>query len=666
MSETETKQKIRLRSQYPKRITEEETKFSKDQCDEIFKVVLKQYETADKFRQTRLQEIQDLEDTLDSKTKPTLRGRLNIPFASVVANGFVETLVSQVNKPPKIEFSDPSGAHERSVRKVNSAFDYDSSSSRGKWKGKDRTFKRNLAKTNIAIYQFWAESDPEYKSHLKVRDHLDFLCEPFGGATLEEHDYYGLTNNFVSDSGLTTLASNYGYDETQITALKTVYNSDDFKKAQEDEGANKFQRLAKSGLDIEQGIYAGQAMYNLTWWYMTWEGKRLYVVFDRRANTWLKVCELKEMFESDLWPTVVVNAKEDQSNLWTRGYLDTQMPIFHAMEINLNEILNNVRKRNWDMKIVDKRFISDLSQLDYRQDGTVLANVPANSRLSDGIYYVQTPDVNIAVNLVEYLNNFSGINSGISDQTKGASSQDILGIAKLDEINVSKRIKIVSDSYQDGYEQLVTLWLWGIYEHLTEKFFVKFAGARGSEWDEMKKEDFDPEYTINIVSRSDELIEMEDSKKRKAESLERISRNPNLMKVINAVWLLEQELKQGGWDDDDFQRAKDTQNNISDEEVQEARRGIEMILEGKEPDIYRDASLPFVDYIDRFMKQKTDLSDRHLTEIQKYFERHLPIVEKNEQRKSDAMMREAQLNQLGMGTGAEPTLPAEDPNLPLA
>lgn len=610
---------------------ESKNKFDSDLV-KIVEIAKKQYDNADDYRQPRLQEIRKLEDILDFITQPTLRGKINIPFDSVLATGFIDTLVSQVNQPPRLEFVDRKGQNSKAAAKTTAAWEFDSSSKRGRWKQKDRWSKRLCAISNIGILTSYSESDPEYKSYLKVEDHLDFLCEPNGGGSLEDHSYYGLTNTFTTADQLEAGVKSLGYINSAVSKLKTFY-TEEKRKELRDKHRNKIQRMAARGLDIERNNYVGQDVYNLTRWFMTYKGERIFVLFDYESETIVKIDTVENIFQDSTWPTVVWKATEDPFDLWGRGPFDRIAPVFEAIRLNLNEILNNVRKRNWDMKIVDGKMFPDISELDYRQDGVAIANVPAGQRLEDGIYYVKTPDVSIALNFTEYLNDLAGINSGISDQTKGASSQDILGIARIDEMNLSRRIRLVGDSYQDAYEQVGHRWKTGIYNNLPEKFMVKIAGAEGSEWEELTKEDLEPEYDVSVIVSDDEKARMEESSKRKAEALERISRDPVLSSVANPVWRLEQELEIAGWSPDDIERAKDVQNSVSNEEVEEARRGIERILEGDKPDIYRNASMSFLNYIDKYMRTRSDLKPDQVRAIQKYWDDHVLIAQENEARK---------------------------------
>ena len=601
--------------------------------DQIAKVCVKQLQTSEQFRQPRLKEIQENEDMIAGKVKPALQGRYNVPFDGVIASGFVETMVAQINKSPKLVFADQKGSNHKGVLKTQALWDRDSSSAHQNWGKQDRLVKRLAVAANIGIFEYVATSDPKYKGVLSPIDHYDFHCEPNGGASLEDHLFKGVFNQFQTKSELERLATSGYYDEGQVKKISVAYAESDFKM-NEDLYRNKVTRMNTLGLDLDQNAYVGQQVFNLARWVTNIEGQDYYVVFDYKSGIWLKCEPLKNVFESELSPWVVWNPVESAFNLWCPGLFDQIKPVAESIRINLNEILNNNRKRNWDMKAIDSKMFPDVSQLNWRQDGVVSANVPLGQNISNGIYSFETPEISGALNLNQYLNDFLGINTGISDQTKGESSQDTLGIAKINDMQVSKRMKLIGDSYSDAYNQLGMRWDWGLYEHLDSKEAIKIMGAQGVEMSEVTKDDTDPNYDITVVTYEDEFIEDERTKEMKGASMERISANPLLAEQLNPKWVVEQELRIGGWKDEDIRRAMDTKNDAYDEIISEANKNIERAIEGQETKVYRGATTGYLQRIHDYMADN-DLKDEAMAELQKHFDETVPVVDANEARAAE-------------------------------
>lgn len=604
--------------------------------DEITRIAIKQLETSETFRQPRLKTIRENEDMVAGVVKPALQGRYNVPFDGVIASGFVETMVAQNNQPPRLEFSDPKGSNAQSVKKIQALWESDTKVSKQNWAKKDRLSKRLAAVANIGIFEYYASSKGGYKGYLLNIDHYDFHCEPNGGAELEDHLFKGVYNQFRTVSEVEAFAKSGYYNAGQVQKLFSAYSSKDHKM-NEEMHRNKVERLNAIGLDTESNNYTGVQVYNTARWVTRYKGEDYYLEFDYRSGIWLKCSPIKDVFKSGVCPWVVWTPVEHAFSLWTGGLFDQIAPVAESIRINLNEILNNNRKRNWDMKAVDGKMFPDISQLNWRQDGVVVGNIEMGQSLQNGIYRFETPEISGALNLNQYLNDFLGINTGVSDQTKGESSQDTLGIAKINEMYVSKRMKLIGDSYTEAYGKLGFRWDWGLHEHLDDEQSVRVLGASGAQMERVLKEDTDPDYDITVKTSLDDLTATQQERDRKASAMERLSANPVAMQSINTNWYIEQELLIGGWDAEDAKRALDKTNDATDEIISSAEKNIERIMEGKEPKFARNATTGYLQRITNFMNDNENLSKEQLAKLQEHFDEHVPVAEENK-------AREAKLN----------------------
>lgn len=598
---------------------------------ELKDIVVKQLQTSENFRQPRLQQIKVNEAMIAGEVRPALQGRYNVPFDGVIASGFVETLVAQVNRAPKLIFNDPKGSNHKSIKKIQALFDRDKGPNRQNWAKIDRLGKRIAAASNICIFEYIASKNPKYKGVLRVIDPYDFHCEPNGGSDLEEHLYKGVYNQFLTAGQIKDHGKTGYYDQAKVNELFAAYQQTDYK-FNEEVYRNKVARLNTLGLDLDQNGYVGQQVFNIARWVTHYKDEQFYVEFDYRSGIILKQKPLKDVFGSGVSPWVVWNPVENAFTLWAPGLFDQIRPIAEAIRINLNEILNNNRKRNWDMKAVDSNMFPDISALNWRQDGVVGAKVPIGQSIQNGIYYFQTPEISGALNLNQYLNDFLGINTGISDQTKGESSQDTLGIAKINDMQVSKRMKLIGDSYADAYAKLGSRWDWGIHENLDEDEAVRIIGSTGIEFESVTKEDTEPDYDIEVVTYADEIQENEQDRERKAAAMERIASNPLLLQKLNPKWVVEQELRIGGWKDEDIKRAIDTVNDAYDETISMANKNIENAKEGKPLKTYRGATTGYLQRINDFLNESEEIEPKVYAALQAHFDEHVPIAAENQAR----------------------------------
>lgn len=626
--------------------------------DDIAKIAQKQILTSATFKQPRMVEIMDNEDVYNFKLRPALQGRLNIPFDGVVMAGFIDTLVAQVNRPPRIEFQDDTGANLKGARKITSAFDKDSK--RFRLKLKDRGMKKLSALGGRAIAKYYAESDPKYCPYLNIVDYLDFHSEPNGGGHLDDHYFHWQENIFRSKEDLEAGAVSGWYEPAQVKSLIASYASPDFKR-NVDTFNNKNSRYASLGLDMEANNYIGGTLFNLVEGDTYYKGIKYHLIMDKNTGIWLRCVPLVEDFGNDLTPFIsFASPQEDAFNFWNRGPADQIKPIAEAIRVNLNEILNNNRKRNWDMKAVDAKMFPDIRKLDWRQDGIVSANVPLGQSLQNGIYRFETPEISGALNLNAYLNNLAGEKLGVNSQTQGQGSEQLATIYKGNELQISKRMKLVSDSYEEMYEDLGKRYDWGLWDHAGEDEMVKLISTDGIGWEKITKEDKDPEYVVSVISSATELAETEQEKRVKLDALISTESNPTLFALVNPKAHLEEKYKLTGYDDEKIKRLMNTKADATDELLSEAKKAIEMILEGKKPSVNFGATTGYLQYIsDWILDNSDDLKPEKKAELESYFEKHIQIAIRNaEQAQFQAELLAGQASQ-------DPTKPVQPTNPPL-
>lgn len=606
---------------------------SKDIADQIALIGQKQILTSAEFKQPRMVEIMDNEDVYNFKIRPALQGRLNIPFDGVIMAGFIDTLVAQVNRPPRIEFEDDTGANLKGARKITAAFSKDQKTIRLRLK--DRSMKKLAALGGRAIAKYYAESDPKYTPHLDIVDYLDFHSEPNGGGHLDDHYFHWQENIFRSKEDLEAGGESGWYDPKQVAFLVASYESPDFKR-NVDAFNNKNSRYASLGLDMEANNFIGGTLYNLVEGDTFYKGRKYHVIFDKNTGIWVRCVLLKEDFGNDLTPFIsFASPQEDAFNFWSRGPADQIKPIAEAIRINLNEILNNNRKRNWDMRAVDQNMFPDIRKLDWRQDGIVSANVPLGQSLQNGIYRFETPEISGALNLNAYLNNLAGEKLGVNSQTQGQGNEQLATVYKGNELMISRRMKLISDSYEEMYEDLGKRYDWGLWDHASEEMMVKLISSDGIGWEKITKEDKDPEYIVSVVSSVDEQVETEQEKKIKLDALISTEANPVLFSLVNPKAHLEEKYRISGYDDEKIKRLMNTKADATDELLSEAKKAIELILEGKDPGVNYGATTGYVQFIsDWILENSDDLKPDKKTKLEAYFEKHMPIAMKNAEHKA--------------------------------
>jgi hypothetical protein len=613
-------------------------------ADEITKIAQKQLLTSQNFKQPRMVEILDNENINNFKLRPALQGRLNIPFDSVFMSGFIDSLVSETNLPPILQFEDPNGSNLKSARKIESAWRRDSKTMRLRMK--NRGMKKIAALSGRGIGKYYAESDPKYKPILRIVDYLDFHCEPNGGGHLDDHYFQGEENIFRSKEELLAGGNSKWYEGSQVSKLIASYSAPDFKR-NNDTYANKTSRYATLGLDMEANNYVGGTLFNLVEWVTVYESKKYHLVFDKPTGIWLRCVPLVEDFGNDLAPWFsFASPMEDAFNFWNLGPADKAKPTFEAIRVNLNEVLNNNRKRNWDMKAVDSNMFPDLRKLDWRQDGIVHASVPLNQTIQAGIYRFETPEITGALNLNAYLNNLAGEKLGVTPGTQGNASETKVGIYQGNQLQISKKMRLINDSYNEMFEDLGKRYDWGLWDHASEDEMVRLVSTDGVGWEKITKEDKDPEYVVVAIASEAEKMENSDLVRAKLEALMSVEKDPNQMKLVNVKAHLEEKYRLAGFSDEKIDKLMNTKSDATDEVMSEAKKDIENILSGKKMSLNFGATTSYLQFIsDWILKNSGDLNPEKKKLLEDHFEKHVPIAMKNaeqEQFRTEQLMKQRQ------------------------
>ena len=615
-------------------------------ADEIVKIAKKQLVTSMNFKQPRMVEILDNENINNFKLKPSLQGRLNVPFDSVFMSGFIDSLVSETNYPPVLNFEDPTGSNLKSARKVEAMWVRDSKKMRLRMK--NRGLKKMASLSGRGIAKYFAESDPSYKSNFEIVDYLDFHCEPNGGGHLDEHYFKGQENIFKSTEELKERAEKGWFDKDNVMKLINSYVSPDFKK-NNDIYANKVSRYAALGLDMESNNYIGGTLFNLIEWVTIYKGEQYHLIFDKPTGIWLRCVVLKEDFGCNLSPWIsFATPMEDAFNFWNLGPADKAKPTFEAIRLNLNEILNNNRKRNWDMKAVDSNMFHDVRKLDWRQDGVIHANVPLNQSIQQGIYRFETPEIVGALNLNIYLNNLAGEKLGVTPGTQGNATETKVGIYQGNQLQISKKMKLINDSYDEMFEDLGKRYDWGLWDHASEDEMVRLISVDGVGWEKITSKDKDPEYIVSAISSREDKIENDQIMRVKLETLLSVERDPRQMAFINIKAHLEEKYRLAGFNDEKINKLMNTKSDATDEIISEARKSIEMILEGKKTKLNYGATTSYLQAIsDWLMENGDEVDEKKKKEVEKFFDVHVPIAMRNAEQqriREEKLLKEQQVN----------------------
>lgn len=618
--------------------TPEEKEISPEEIrrSNMVSLAIKQIEEGLRFKQPRMNEIIKNEEVYLGKERQALVNRFNVPFDSVVMQGAIDTTLAKTDDAPKLSFDALEEEYKRSSMKVTAVFEKESGDAKGRWASKDRQAKRLAYLSGRAIFEKYTHSSPKFEDVLKVEDHYNFYCEPGGGSYLEDHVFLGTINNFFTKEQLKAGAKSGLYIGSEVQKLINGDNKQHRKEVQ-DEYGNMQKRFQALGLDYNQHNYIGESIFNLTKHEMVYEGKRYYLLIDVKTQICVRCIPIEDISPSGRWTWVSWATHEDMI-FWSRSFADSIRPIAEVYRVLVNQMLENINKRNWNMRAYDPSVFTDSAKLLYSPDGLVKANLkPGMTSVGQGIFELSTPETStVTLNAIEWLNSFLGEKIGVGPNEQGNSQDQRVGIYFGNVQQAAERFGLLNKQYTQAWIDLGVLFDWGLYHNVPSGYMVQVLGIEGVTWEELKVEDVDPDFQVQIVSSNAQAAESELKSKKHDEAIARIMSSASLMANVSPRWLTEEILRGGAFTESDIKVAMDTQTEASRDVILRAAESIRKIVDGEWPvKICYAATTGFIQKIINYANEHyEDISKDIFDKLFIYAEAHKNIVIENMRRKA--------------------------------
>jgi len=618
----------------------------------------KQVDACLSYRQARLDQIKKSENVYFGKTRPALKGRFNIPVP--ILEGFVETLMSKIDDTVMVKFKKGRESTLKSAKKVSACWEKDSGPERGDFNSADLDAKKLAIFSGFGALELIPQSKPEYKQTLKAIDYYDLIFEPMGGRDLETHAFKGKLNVFKTKYDLEQGVKESDYNSEQVSSLISGVN-DKEKKDWQDQAENKANRMIAMGLNPQYYGYLGDGVYNLTELITRFEGENYYLLFDKKSALAVKCVPLKEMFSSGLSPYVVWHTERNPVSFLCRAPVDGVRPVAEAMQILLNQNLDNIQKRNFDQILYDARKIIDPSQLEYRPNGIISVKLKDGESMASAYEKMQTPDTStITINLIQWLDNFMGTKSGVTPGAQGNSKDERVAIYEGNQQQVADRFGMENKFYTQAHQQIAIRYKHNLRDHMPPRgFMVKFIGLRGAQEEEITRDDVEADLDVEVSSQNAEA-QIDQKKQEKREiAISMLQKDPALRLQIGDKWLAEQILRNGEYEEDDIKSAMNKEE-INEDLMSEAAKAIEEILDGKKPKLNRGANIAYVRKIANYAIDESDsLDDATFASLVDFAYQHLTIVEQNELMNAQLLNYARTIQQpapIGENSGVSPTI----------
>lgn len=596
------------------------------------KKAVKAIETSTKFKFPRMEEIQMSEDLYSGKPLPRLKGRFSVPLPTM--SGYVDALLAKTDDAGIVQYGSDDDADKKVVDLTNSVAKLELRRRDLRWASKNRNQKKLAAFSGIGTGEFYTESDPKYKNYYGIVDHYDLVFEPMGGADLENHLYCGRGGLFRSRHDLEENAKSGFYDQDRVDEFLATMAGDEKKRESfNDLGQFKMNRYRLLGLDPEGNDFVGEDVSPFFWLGITHKGKRYLLTLNYETGIAVRIVPISEYSKSGLWPWTTWQTHGDEFNLMSKAVCDDLRPVAIAIDILFNQALDNRQKLNFGMRAVDFNIFPNPEELEWRPDGIVEAN-PGVRGIGAGVYEFKTPEIQGSVDMISFMEAYTGRKVGITPSVEGSSGEDKVGIYYGDLQQSIDRLTLQNQEYYEYLSNIGLRMLWGMKEHLTTDDALDMLGIAGAEEDDLL-ERVKPNWDIVIIGNREAALRDKAKAESRDRSLTLVLENQVLASRLNPEWVLRQILTNGQWGESEIDVALDQLDTATASIVAEAETAVQDILAGKNPPLNRGANLAFMKHLSRVAQrttfdaknQKKDLAI--FNKIMAYANKHVDIVMQN-------------------------------------
>lgn len=620
---------------------------------------LEEIEFARQARKSKMTGWHKNEDIYYSKKVQTDGERANVNLNE--AQGFVNSFLAKINSPFNFKYLKGDEADLQTARIVNAIKEQDAN--KGKWNFKAMVARLQLIIYGRYIFEYHAESEKGYKSHLTPVDVYHFLIDPScGGLDIENAFYLGRGGIIKSLEDLKAGVKKGKYLRTETNELTSGTGNVATESQEDIDAKNRWVALTSN-----QKVITRTDQWKFWEWYTTYEGDRYYVLVTEDGGKAIRVEPLEDVFANNKYPFFTAAAYPDLAEFWTPSPLDGVREVIMAKATSINQLLDNGEAINRPMKAFDTDAIKNPALLKYRKDG--LIPVKPGVDINKAIQFFPTAPLQAAINVYDKMSQITDINSGVNAGTKGMSNETTVGVYEGNQANSQDRFSLIGDSEADAQERFANLYLDGLDEHLNTEIAVEMIGIEGVKFQKVTKKDIkrNQPFHVMVITAGTEASVQNTEKRNKLTFL--ASKAADMTGVYNRKILAEMEASIAGFTIDEIKAMTDNKAEGNAEIMAECARDIQRILEGETVEPNEMANTAYLQKIRDYIRDEQEYMKKHpdtLNRMWAYFDALNPIVLRNmTQDINQQLIKEGIPSMPGQQAGIIPeVMPGEMPQAP--
>jgi hypothetical protein len=399
---------------------------------------------------------------------PTLslvtRSNLHVPkvFESV------QTMSSKIGPLPEVEFKTKPEGDDNAPEIMKALWDEDVQESGGEFLWQNSKVEGGVY--GRPVYKMIPRNDG---ARIELVDTMAFLINPTA-KSVRDALYCGQQFIYKTIDQIEDDAKEFEYNDEVIKSLK--------EKKQDNETPND-NSMEKSLKDL-RAVYLGYAnvtklgkdMVELTEWY-TIIDKKKYVMTVANDTYLLRCVEIKEV-GLPRWPFFSWAVFPRGVAFWTPGIADVVRDPNLAMDVTMNQMIDNNTYRNFGMVFVSSQSGLKQSSLIPRPLGVTPVNVPTGSKMEDHIMPWNPPEIDDAANTLQILTQIAERSVGLSGTPVGSKGKQSVTQQAEQNALIESKTNLVKQNAVEAWEEGAQLYAEIITMHLTKPRRVKVYGYK--------------------------------------------------------------------------------------------------------------------------------------------------------------------------------------------
>ena len=610
------------------------TPLTRSLANSLMDTATRQLKTSTDYKRGRFKRIDEAIAMMLGRIKPKLRQQFNIPLP--VLSGLFDTFCADLDDPVQLKVKNNPGKNLKAVEGINQSLIISkrSMSNDNRWDYKDRMVKRYAASYGRGIIKYFTSAGP-YTETLEATNPQYFHCQPRGGGLLERHLFCGEEGIVKTKDMLESGVKDGYYDEKGVQMLIDRAGDKKYQEKLSYMQETNNTRFRALGMDPDSNNYVGEPTFNLCEWALNHKGNRWMILFDPWTKTWIRCEKLSEISPKGLYPWTSFATHEDDELFWSVSILaDIMYPVADTIITLINQDLTNRQKRNLNARLYDQDMVTNVSKLDeaqWRPDALVPIKVDVGSvkKLSDATFAFTTPELTGTIELVNWLDNFTGKQAGIYQNIPGTAGRKTNNVVYAEIQQMTKRVDYRSHSYTECWGEIVLRKIEGMKRDLSITEAVELLGPEiGFNFTHDLKEIHLEKDDIEIISTKAQAQEDALRKAQKEKALGLVAQDQG----INQDWKRRKILLDiGGYEQDEVEDALDLRGQGAERnQLGMAEEAIGFLTKGREPETFYGATTIYQRKLLEFaINNRVDLGEERYMKFIEHIRSHNAIVTQN-------------------------------------